>query len=200
MKRIAFGILFVSIFSNAAELSDTYESKRPRLGIQAGATFSDVSSPADINSENRSGLAVGVRMEVPLTPYFAVQPEALFVQRGVTLVSAGNTRLTSKFNTIEVPILLKAKLPSQISPYLTAGPVAFFNISQSTELTSPIGGGSASFEPRTFELGVSLGAGVDVGPVFLAANYLIGLTDLDDAGAGGSYQSRGVQVLGGVQF
>jgi hypothetical protein len=52
--------------------------------------------------------------------------------------------------------------------------------------------------PRTIELGASIGAGVDIGPVFIAANYLIGLTELDENSA--QYHSRGVQLMGGVQF
>jgi hypothetical protein len=199
MKRMTLALLFVSVCSNAAEVLDTYVEGRPaRIGVEAGATFSNVSSPADINAENRSGLAAGVKMEVPFTHYLAIQPEVLFVQRGATLISAGNARLVTKYNTIEVPVLLKASLPTKVSPYLTAGPIMFFNVSSSAQASTPAGTATASFQPRTFEFGVSLGGGVEFGPVFLAANYLVGLTDINETGA--SYQSRGVQVLGGVQF
>lgn len=198
MKRISLIALFVSCgLASAAEIYDNVESTRPKLGIEVGATFNDVSGPSGINSSNRTGFAAGVRAEFPLTPYLAFQPEALFVQRGVKL-GGGSYNITAKYNTIEVPLFLKASIGEAVSPYLVAGPVMFFNVSSSVEANTPGGSAAANFEPRTFEFGVALGGGIDIGPVFVAANYLIGLTDLESNNP--QYQSRGVQLLGGVQF
>jgi hypothetical protein len=199
-KILAIGFALGTAVGTAAEISDSVETPRPRLGVQVGAAFSNVSTPNDINSSNRTGFAAGARMAFPLSPYLSLQPEATFVQRGATFAEAGGYSVTAKYNTLQVPVLLKATLPTQpVSPYLTAGPVAFFNLSSSVDANTPGGSvASVGLNPRTIELGASIGAGVDIGPVFIAANYLIGLTELDENSA--QYHSRGVQLMGGVQF
>lgn len=199
-KILAIGFALGTAVGTAAEISDSVENSRPRLGVQVGAAFNNVSSPNDINTSNRTGFAAGARMAFPFSPYLSLQPEVTFVQRGATFAQAGGYSITAKYNTLQVPVLLKATLPTQpVSPYLTAGPVAFFNLSSSVDANSPGGSvASVGLNPRTVELGASIGAGVDIGPVFVAANYLIGLTELDENSA--QYHSRGVQLMGGVQF
>ncbi len=199
-KILAIGFALGTAVGTAAEISDSVETPRPRLGVQVGAAFSNVSGPNELNTSNRTGFAAGARVAVPLSPYLSLQPEATFVQRGATFAQAGGYSITAKYNTLQVPVLLKATLPVQpVSPYLTAGPVAFFNLSSSVDANTPGGtAASAGFNPKTVEFGASIGAGIDIGPVFVAANYLIGLTELDEDSA--QYHSRGVQLLGGVQF
>jgi hypothetical protein len=199
-KILAIGFALGTAAGSAAQISDSVETPSPRLGVQVGAAFNNVSTPNDINTSNRTGFAAGARMAFPLSPYLSLQPEATFVQRGATFAQAGGYSVTAKYNTLQVPVLLKATLPTQpVSPYLTAGPVAFFNLSSSLDANTP-GGSAASvgLNPRTVEFGASIGAGVDIGPVFVAANYLIGLTELDENST--QYHSRGVQLMGGVQF
>jgi hypothetical protein len=47
-------------------------------------------------------------------PIFSIQPEAVFVQRNVTLAQAGTIQLDAKYNSLEFPLLAKLKLDQPI--------------------------------------------------------------------------------------
>lgn len=187
------------IFAAPGEISGTARmGDRPTLGIQAGATFSNASGPSDIQTENRTGLAVGLNLGIPLSSYTSLQPELMFVRRGVELASVNSVRVSADYDSIQVPLLAKLHFDPVFSPFLVFGPVATFNVSSRVNVTTPAGTTTAGFNPKTFELGVTAGGGIDVGPFFASIRYLWGLTDLDDATS--DWKSRGLDVLAGVRF
>ncbi|MVM28546.1 outer membrane beta-barrel protein [Spirosoma sp. HMF4905] len=62
-------------------------------------------------------------------PSFSVQPEILFTQYGVRLAS-GSDYLQLKYNTVEVPVLLKASFGQpNLRFFINAGPVAAYTLS-----------------------------------------------------------------------
>ncbi len=195
-------LLFSSIFSTnlrGAEISQPVRTQeRPRLGIQGGATFSNVSGPSDINSSNRTGLAVGVNLEIPVGAYTSFQPEVVFVRRGVELGNINSARLVAEYDSLQIPLFAKLSFDPDFSPFLVAGPVVTFNLASRLQASSPAGTSEISFNPKTYELGVALGGGLDVGPFFANIRYLWGLTDLDDATS--DWKSRGLDILAGVRF
>lgn len=169
-----------------------------KLGLEVGMTFSNVSGPSDVTPSNRTGLAAGLSFEFPIAPIFAMQLEALFVQRGVDLARAGSSTLTASYNSLEFPLLAKLKLPGDVSPFLVAGPVAYFNLSKSLTLSTPPGTTAITFSPKTFDFGVALGGGVDFGPIFATLRYTFGITNLDENSS--DFKSRGVHLLAGLRF
>jgi len=197
MKTAAL-LLGLSPLALADTTTTTVETQPVRLGIEAGMTFSNVSGPADVSTSNRSGLAAGVNVELPLGAYVALQPELLFVQRGVNLAKAGNLSVDAKYNSLELPLLGKLRLNGPVSPYLVAGPVAIWNISRTLEASGPSGSEGISFKPKTFDFGATLGAGVDVGPVFATVRYTVGITELNENSA--DWKSRGWHLLAGLRF
>jgi hypothetical protein len=197
-KWILLAALSLSPLALAATSTDTFGDERTRVGIEAGMTFSTVRAPSDVTPSNRTGLAAGVNVEIPVTAYFSIQPEALFVQRGADLATVGNTRFTASYNSLEFPVLAKLKIPGSVSPFLAAGPVGIWNISRSVEAAGPGGGAALAFNPRTFDFGVGLAAGLDIGPFFATVRYTVGITDLDENSA--DWRSRGVHALAGLRF
>lgn len=197
-RIIGLAFLGVSAISFAAGSSETSEGKHVKIGFEAGMTFSNVTAPKDVAPSNRSGLAAGINFEVPVGSVFSIQPEALIVQRGSDLLTAGNVRFTAKYTSLEVPLLLKAKLGGDSGPFLLAGPVAIFNLSKSVEAVGPSNGASIGFNPKTVDFAVSVGAGLDLGPFFASARYLVGVSNLSDDSA--EWKSRGVHLLVGIRI
>jgi len=201
MKNLVFSLLIVSVssvFAAESSLSDSSDATPPRLGVQAGMTFSSVSAPSDVTPSNRTGLAAGLALEVPLMTGFSLQPEALFVQRGADLMRAGSASVKIAYNSLEFPLLAKLKIGEAIAPFLVAGPVGIFNFSSSVEASDGSTSVGWAYSPKTFDLGFAIGAGIDIGPLFTTIRYTAGISDLDTNSV--SYQSRGVHLLGGVRI
>jgi hypothetical protein len=202
MKSNWLYVILVSVaFARMALGASSTESadRQPvRIGIEAGMTFSNVRAPADVTPSNRAGLAVGLNAEFPLAAYLSIQPELLFVQRGVNLARVGSASLDAKYNSLEIPLLAKVRLNYAVSPFLVAGPVAIWNISRSVVGSTPNDAAGINFNPNTFDFGVALGGGVDIGPFFATLRYTLGITNLDENSA--DFQSRGVHLLAGLRF
>lgn len=190
--------IVLSPFAFGASSMEMVSTKSVHLGVEAGMTFSSVSSPSDIQASNRAGFAAGANIEFPLAPMLSAQLEALYVQRGANLVTAGNVEFNIKSDSLEIPLLAKLTLNETVSPYLIAGPVAIFNLNNRIEAATPGGTTTLNYDPKTVDFGVALGAGVDLGPVFVAGRYTFGITELNNNSAG--WKSRGVHILAGVRI
>lgn len=199
MKRILLGlaVLGVTTWAGAAQIFDSVENPRLKLGFQAGMSFSNLNTPSDLAPSNRDGLAAGINVELPVASYFSIQPEALFVQKGADIL-AGNVRFTARYNSLEFPVLAKLKLPGNFTPFLVAGPVAILNMGESVESAGPGGGAALGFKPKTFDFAATVGAGIEAGPVFVSARYSLGLTELNQNSA--QWKSRGIYVLAGLRI
>ena len=195
LVAVALGL---GLFANASMSTETIETNRIRLGFQGGMTFSNVVAPRDTTPSNRTGLAAGVNLDIPVVSFFSIQPEALFVQRGANLVTTSDVHFTVKYNSLEFPVFAKLKVPGSISPFLVGGPVAILNLSKSVEVTSPSGGASLGFTPNTFDLDMAVGGGVDLSAFFATLRYSVGISNLDQNSS--EWKSRGIYVLVGLRI
>ncbi len=178
--------------------TETSVQHRPALGIQAGMNFETAKTPGNISAETHTGYTVGLTMDVPVATNIAIAPELNYSRRGFDVINTGNVKAGVTYHSIEVPVLAKVAFFDGIRPYIFAGPMGVWNISN--EVTGSIGGtgGSTSFNPRTFDLAAVGGVGVELGPVFVNARYVLGLLDIDSNSA--DYQSRGFKLLAGLHF
>ncbi len=112
--------------------SSTGNDYRPFLGYEVEwIQERDASSPD-------FGLQLGIFYVKSISKYFAVQPELCYSQRGLHFYQTElyNSAYSLEVDYIEVPVLLKFKIPLNwsVKPGLLAGPYAAFKLSANRTL------------------------------------------------------------------
>ena len=163
-----------------------------RLGIVAGATFSQLRGFENVKAKNRSGTMVGAILTLPIGERVALQPEFLFINKGGALdYGAGGTD-EIRLDYLDIPLLLRFdKAPSGVlNPHFYAGPSVGFNVG--CNITSRGGGvpdvstdcTRDNFDPKSLDWGALVGAGVDLSlgglGVTGGARYGIGLANISN--------------------
>lgn len=198
-----YAIAFIFLFStpplNAA--TETHHSTvkyghRTKVGVEAGFSLARVSAQNAVDTPTTGGLAAGLVFDKPLSFFFSLRPEILFIQRGTTLNAADGSSTKVKLNSLEIPLLAKLTFNQYLSPYLLAGPVLTVNLSSEKEIRSP--GLASSVSLKTYQVGAALGGGMEVGPFFATLRYAWGLTDLDQNTSNWKLQT--FDVLAGFRF
>ncbi len=175
------------------------------IGGRAGLNISNLSGDFDfgfgnVNFSPKTGIMVGGSFNIRLIPFISLQPEIIYTEKGAKLdeiemlgqriPADGSVDLTY----LEVPILLKARLPVPgLSPIVYAGPAIAFNLDAGWDSDIPDVGG-IQFDGdeidlkdyvKSTDLGFVFGAGIEFGaPVLkinLEARYTMGITELDDS-------------------
>src|ERR1041384_5194413 len=122
------------------------------FGVFGGASF-DKPGGADATDINGTytGFGVGGFVGFRLTPGFAIQPEALYVQKGAkTTQSDPGGTITGKIKVpyFEIPVLAKLSIPVKgagiVSPHAYAGPALAFKTGCHVKATQ----GSTSYSDR----------------------------------------------------
>jgi len=189
---------FLGLFLLVSSAASAASEGGMKFGLQGGLSISSLNAPSGFTSSNVTGFSLGIALDAGLNENISIRPEALFTQRGTAFVSGATGSITSRYNTIEIPVFVKVSLGEGIKPNFFAGPNFSFNISES--LTAQAGGnvGAVTFNPRTVDIGLAVGLGVDIGPIFINGRYLMGLVDVDENGA--SWNSRGFLLLAGIHI
>jgi opacity protein-like surface antigen len=147
----------------------------------------------------------------------AVQTEPAYVQKGVEIkgtVQAQGQNIalssTQKISFIQIPVLIKVKLPtgSGVRPYAFAGPNIGITLSAKSE--DEIGGQKSETDTKSttsstdFALDFGAGVSVEAAPkvaVTLDGRYSLGLSNLDNSpGSTQKIKSTGIQFAVGVMF
>lgn len=191
MRNFAMALLMAGVFCATGA-----QAIGLGFGLQGGVNFANVSAPSGIATSSVSGLMAGINLELRLSDDIAIQPELMYVQRGIRFTEASGAGATAHFDALELPVLFKVKFLEGIRPYVFAGPVAIVNISRGVDINS--GGTTVSFNPRSTDFAADFGAGVEVGPFFANLRYSLGVAELNDNTA--SWSSRGFQMLVGIEF
>lgn len=198
MEKITLyvGLLFATLTTLSPAVEP--DASQMRMGIQGGLSFANASAPTDLSTSSQTGIMVGINLNVPVFQALSFQPEFMFAQRRANLANGYGYNLTGKYNSLEIPALLRATFGENVHPYVFLGPVAILNISNSYETSGPGGTTSLSFQPRTFDFAGDLGVGLDWGPVFGNLRYSLGLLDFDKSHVG--WKSNGLQMLIGMNL
>ena len=172
MKKIAIAAAIMafafSVNSNAQHFDYT------RFGLTGGVTSSSTKIK-DVTSKSISMYHAGLALEIPLGNGFAVQPELIYQIKGLSLDRLGDSSFQEVGDSFEAKVGF-VELPVQIQwgpdllvfrPYGFVEPFIGYRISSS-------GKGEASSinsELQKLEYGLSLGAGIDIWKIQLAAKY-----------------------------
>lgn len=188
-KRLAPLVGAVALMSAATPLH------AQRFGIIAGATFSNLRTSEDLSLENRKGTTFGATLQLPLGAKWALQPEALFVNKGAKLrqpIGTQGNNQTVKLDYFEVPVLLRYDFSREvIGPHIYAGPSVGFNLNckvqfggNGAEAGATTDCGNDDFSPKKLDYGITVGGGLDFNLGGLAATggvrYGLGLADIRD--------------------
>jgi len=176
MKQIAF--LFVFLFCGLTQA-------QLHLGIVGGLNLANLTGPDVKNSDTRSGFSIGTYQEIKLSPFVSFQPELIFSQKG--MIASGDgvffpSRITCKFDYLELPLLLKFNLPlnEQANVHLLAGPsvAALVTSRYSTNGDASIPGEEIPDLMKDVDCGFILGGGIGyytgAGVLNLEIRYEIG--------------------------
>jgi hypothetical protein len=193
---ILTSIFLAFSFSYSAFATD--DASPISFGVEGGMNFANATTPSDISASSRTGFMGGVNVEVPITSVFSIAPELLYVQRGSSFVDSGGNSVTSRFDSLELPFLIKAKFGERLAPYVFAGPVGILNISDSVTGQAAGQSGSVSYNANTLDLAVDFGVGLDVGPIFGNLRYSMDLVDIDSTHT--DWKNRGIQLLIGLKL
>lgn len=139
----------------------------------------------------RTGVHAGVMITAGLSRLMAFEAGALYSQEG-TGVDVPGSSVTGGIHVdyIRVPLLLKARGTLQelpLRPYLVAGPTFGFKVKCEVEARSGTQSSSVQCDDPnlglnlpTLDVGLVLGAGVDIGRFTLGMRYQPGLRSIDD--------------------
>lgn len=182
-----------------------------RLGAHVGIhlSYATTGTVSDEGS-TRDTILVGGLLEYRLSPFFFIQPELNYVQKGVNTApfDFGGSLLhrTVRLNYLEIPLLAKTKLwlsrPNWKLHFL-AGPA--FALAIARELRTIAGMVDIPLTQRFASSEFSLVFGVGAQyylteevTIFSEVRYQMGITDSDNSDA--SYHSRGIQFIAGALF
>lgn len=194
--RLSHVMFSAALLAAPIQAHEATAARVAAIGLKGGVSLATLHGalPSDPFVQNgwRLGAAGGVSVTIGLGSWLSLQPELLFAAKGTTLGSAdltdsagtvvGSADITQANNYLEVPILARVAIPAGglASPYLLAGPTVGVRLSEELRLT---GDASVSFDSdyvKGTDLGLALGAGVDVGRGrarwSLESRYTLGLT------------------------
>ena len=208
MKRLSVMVLVMVL-----GLVFTQDLHPKGFGIKSGANFANVYNVEDsLDYKTKTGFIVGGFYRFDLNNHLAIQPEAYFSMKGSRAVGEDTYSYydstvttaydyTLKLNYLEIPVLLKYKIPSggKVKPNLFIGPSVAFKLSarltgsykyQETYASSDYSGyysyaTSIDEEVDAVErtdFGLVFGAGLDIemgsSSLVIEARYNLGLTGL----------------------
>jgi hypothetical protein len=169
MKKL-WTILAIGAFAAMLVLPQT-AAAGVKFGIKGGANIANVNGDftetiADWKSS--VGFCAGIFIELNFGRILTIQPEVLYTMKGA---DAGTGKL--KFDYIEIPILLKIRIPTgSVHPFIFAGPAFGFN------LKAVLDGIEISDMPKA-DYGAVLGGGLQLGrSIHIDARYTMGLQKL----------------------
>ncbi|MDO8549041.1 MAG: porin family protein [Ignavibacteria bacterium] len=220
MKKALFTILTVSLLLSSSSLAQFGFKIGPKAGINLANLSFDPDLQSGIEKSSKLGFKFGAAVELGFIPMFAVQIEPMYVQKGAKVegpifVDQNNQPVNGSvtFNAtfIEIPILLKLKIPTPggISPYFFVGPDIGILLSSNQEFEAPGFNQENDTKETTssidFVLDIGAGVGFSVGPIVVLtfdARYALGLSDLNDnpQNSNQSIKSTGIQILVGAMF
>jgi len=142
-----------------------------RFGIKGGANIANVNGDfAGQISDWKStvGFCGGVFLELNLGRVLTIQPEVLYTMKGA---DTGTGKLT--FDYIEIPVLLKLRIPTgSLHPFVFAGPAFGFKLNAVLE-------GIKIEDMPTADYSAVLGGGLQLGrSIHIDARYTMGLQKL----------------------
>jgi Outer membrane protein beta-barrel domain len=208
MKKLITFLVFYFLVS-------CISAQKTGIGLRLNAHFANWSTiDPELVSQNlksTTGLSLSVPFEFKLSSMFSIQPELMYIQKGVSsLYTSSSTTIdkTATVNYLELPILFKASFleESPIGIGLLAGPSLGLALggtskeirTKSSSVTTTSSALDFTYYQK-FEIGAHIGVNatytLGTGKLIFDARYLLGFTNLNS-----TPNSTSIQTLKNAGF
>ncbi len=189
-------------------------AQEAETGIKGGLNLSTLSVDGSDDSNLKAGFHAGVYSKIPMSSYFAIQPELMYSGKGVKVnydesaVASGESQFNLHY--IDLPVLLVFNLSEDFS--IQAGPYVSYLIGANTETDASFFGADIDSEDeldrdhfQSLDYGFSAGLGFDLNPLLFGFRYNIGLQQVakdDDVSYDllGDAKNSVIQLFVGLKF
>ena len=195
----AFALTILSFVTNVY-------SQSTGMGIEGGINLANISTTPVFNTNSKTGFTIGGFADIGVSKVVSIKPGARFIMKGFTFQNQFGTNYTESYSYIEVPLMIKAKIPlNQVKPYLEVGPTLSVQLSANGETT--INGQVQTQDFSAFynaiDFGLYFGSGVEfrVAPdmdLFTGFGYSIGFTNISKGTT--KINNNGFQMNTGIKF
>jgi hypothetical protein len=179
----------------------------PGLGVKGGVNFATQHNAGDDDSgpglKSLAGIVAGVFATLPVASWLEVQPEALYSRKGARAELEGISS-DLQIDYLEVPVLARfSRRGSGRGYYVAGGPSFAFQLRARTRTdfgtaTEEIDIGE---EVERFDLGLSIGGGIEVRSLVIDGRYTHGFKDIDkDTSDDVQVTNRAVSITVGFRF
>jgi hypothetical protein len=191
MKKISKLVLAIALFSLSSQTFGQYIAIKGGLNL-SNMVIKDNNGTISSDYTNRAGFHAGLMAGIGFGPV-AVEGGVLASTKGFNYnddasSASGNTNLIY----LDVPVNLKLRLRlAGIGVYGTVGPVFSFGIGGKTTYDQTLSDGSIKTTQekinwgttvndnlKPMDVGLGLGAGLDLGKISLGVNYIWGLSNI----------------------
>ena len=173
------------------------------FGVKGGMNIANVDVSDDGASPSldpRIGLVAGGFVRMPINAWLALQAEGLYAEKGARFEDSGiDAKLI--LNYVEVPVLARVRLARLF--YATAGPSMAFLLQAKarTRFSGSTEDVDISDEVQSFDFGLAMGGGVELGRLIIDGRYTLGLRDTDkDTTDTSTMKNRTISITAGFRF
>jgi hypothetical protein len=151
------------------------------FGVKGGVNISDIAVTGGANEPSfdpRFGIVAGGFVRLPVASWLAVQAEGLYSEKGARFKESG-VEAKLILNYFEIPVLAHVRLAKVF--YVEGGAAMAFRLqakgrSRFSGSTEDV---DISDQVETFDFGVAMGGGVELGRLILDGRYTLGISDAD---------------------
>ncbi len=193
MKRLIVTLALVTF------LSSTVLAGGLTLGFKGGLNLANVTGDDVEDNEMKLCFGGGVFINFPMCGLISLQPELLFMMKGMEFESYIDAGVRMSY--IDIPILAKFTIPTigALSPNLFAGPYVGFNTSAEVYVGDIVN--DIKDQVKSTDFGLVLGGGLDysigVGELTFDARYALGLSSFDDTADEDDVKNTGIMFMVG---
>lgn len=188
MKRPIVKWLLSSLLLSSLTISGVSAQTTARTGIKGGLNASTLYLDNVDSRNERIGFHVGVFTQIPVTSFFAIQPELQYSTKGVSAnynILGATGKNTFKLNYVELPVLATFKLGNSVD--LQAGPYASYLINSKVVSDGDLGSDYRNINRDNFnklDYGLAGGLNIYFGTAMLGLRFAQGLQPVaKDGGA-----------------
>jgi hypothetical protein len=204
MKSSIVKLLLSSMLISSMTVLGVSAQTTARTGIKAGLNASTLYLNNVDNRNERIGFHVGVFTQIPISSFFAIQPELQYSTKGVSAnynLLGATGKNTFKLNYVELPVLATFKLGNSVD--LQAGPYASYLINSKVSTEGDLGSDYRNINRdnfNTFDYGIAGGLNIYFGTAMLGLRYGHGLQPVAKDGGARLLMGKAKNAVGQVSL